>query len=447
MDRIQKRSNLKNLILLSLPIILEELLSVLLQYVDTAMVGQLGEQATAAVNLTTTVSWLIGSSFAAIGVSAVAMISTAFGAGDNKKVSSVCSHIVVYSIIFGALVCVLCITLSPYVPIWMQADVSIQERASEYFRIVSYAILFRSLWIVLSSCLRAIKDTRTPMIVSISVNVLNVILNYLFIYKLRLGTRGAALATLVSYTLAGIATLTVVLRNKTLKPSFKGFHFEKNINKEALHIGLPAFATSFASCMGHVVFASLVSSMGTTVFAAHSIALAAEELFYMPGFALRGATSTLIGISVGEKDKEKFRLVEKQSILLTMAMMTVTGAMLFFLARPLMAFFTPSEAVIEKGSQVLRLIATSEPIYGLMIAAEGIYYGLGRTKNTFVVSAVGSWGIRILSTVLLLRLGNPTLLHIWICMFCDNAFRAMALALPLVCGKDIKFFEKRQTES
>lgn len=445
MDKLEKRKNLKALVTLSLPIILEEILSVLLQYVDTAMVGRLGEEATAAVNLTATVNWLIGSSLAAIGVAAVAMISKAFGAKEQDKVSRVSSQILVYSLLAGVFVSVLAVSLSPFVPTWMQADASIRPQAGMYFRIASCAIVFRSLWIVMASTLRAIKDTRTPMIISVGANVLNVILNYIFIYVLSMGVRGAAYATFISYTAAGIAMLIAVLRNPVLGCRIKGFRFDRELNREAIKIGGPAFATSFASCMGHVVFASLVSSMGTTIFAAHSIALAAEEMFYVPGYGLRGATSTLIGISVGEDDKDKFRVVERQSIVLTIIMMTITGALLFVLARPLMAFFTPSVPVIELGSQVLRLIAVSEPIFGLMIVSEGIYYGLGRTRYTFVVSAIESWCIRILSTVILLRFTEARLFHVWICMFADNTFRALALALPLFCGKDMKYFEDRKT--
>lgn len=444
MDRIERRKSLRTLIVLSLPIILEEMLSVLLQYVDTAMVGRLGEEATASVNLTATVNWLIGSCLSAIGVAAVAMISTAYGAKDEKKIQKVSSQILLYSIIGGLLITVVAVGLSPFIPIWMQADVRIQAQAGEYFRIISMPLLFRAFWIILANSLRAIKDTKTPMVISIAANVLNVILNYLFIYVFGLGVRGAAIASAISFTSAGVAMLVVTLRNGILHCTLRGFHFDRNIHREAVRIGFPAFATSFASCMGHVVFASLVSSMGTTIFAAHSIALSAEEMFYVPGYGLRGATSTLIGISVGENDKDKFRVVEWQSVIMTVLMMAFTGLALFFLARPLMMFFTPSEPVIALGTRVLKLIAVSEPIFGLMIVCEGIYFGLGRTRNTFVVSAVGSWGIRILSTVILLRFTHATLFQIWICMFADNTFRALALALPLFAGKDISYFEDRK---
>ena len=184
--------------------------------------------------------------------------------------------------------------------------------------------------------------------------------------------------------------------------------------------------------------------MGTTVFAAHAIALSAETIFYLPGYGLRSATSTLIGISVGEDDREKFRVVERQSIILTLAMMTFTGLMLFLFADPLVRIFTPDAEVIRQGAKVLKLIAFCEPFFGLMIVCEGIYYGLGQTRITFIVETIGSWGIRILATIICVHVLHTSLFEIWICMFADDAFRAIALAIPVFSGKDLRYFEGRR---
>ncbi|MBP5163104.1 MAG: MATE family efflux transporter [Spirochaetales bacterium] len=444
MERLEQRRNLKSLIVLAIPVILEQILTTLLQYVDTAMVGRLGAAATASVSLTTTVNWLIGSSFSAIGVAVVAIVSAAYGAGDSDKIKRVSSQIIIYVVAVGLVIGALAVGLSPVIPIWMQADASIQRQASIYFGIISMALVFRASTVICACALRAVKDTRTPFVINLLANVLNVILNYLLIYTAGLGVTGAAIATAVSSALAGIAMFIVMMRSQILRCSIRPLRFDRNIFRETVRIGLPALATSTASCLGHVVFASLVSSMGTTVFAAHSIALSAEQLFYLPGYGLRSATSTLIGISVGEDDHDKFKVVERQSVILTVSMMAFTGLMLFFLANPMMRIFTPDGEVIRQGSRVLRLIAVSEPLFGLMIVSEGIYYGLGQTKITFIVATIGSWGIRILSTIICVHVLHTTLFEVWICMFADNAFRALAMAIPLFSGLDSKYFTKRR---
>ena len=443
MEKLEQRRNFRSLIVLAIPVILEQILTTLLQYVDTAMVGRLGAAATSSVSLTTSVNWLIGSAFSAIGVAVVAIVSSAYGAGNQEKIRKVSSQIVIYILASGLVIGAMAVGLSPVIPIWMQADVSIQRQASVYFGIISIPLVFRASSIICACALRAVKDTRTPFVINLIANVLNVILNYLLIYTAGLGVTGAAIATAVSSVVAGVAMFIVMMKSPVLKCT-RQIRFDRDICRETVQIGLPALATSTVSCLGHIVFASLVSSMGTTVFAAHSIALSAETLFYLPGYGLRSATSTLIGISVGEDDHDKFKVIERQSVLLTIAMMAVTGITLFVLAEPMMRIFTPDAEVIRQGARVLRLIAVSEPLYGLMIVSEGIYYGLGQTKITFIVATIGSWGIRILSTVVCVHILHTTLFEVWICMFADNTFRALALSIPLFSGLDSKYFTKRR---
>ena len=443
MERLERRRNLKTLITLAIPIILEEILTTLLQYVDTAMVGRLGAQATSSVSLTTSVNWLIGSCFGAIGIAVVAIMSSALGAGDKDKIRRCSSQIVKYILVSGLLIEVLAVGLSPVIPIWMQADKAIQKQAGIYFCVISLAIVFRASSMICASAMRALKDTRTPMYVNLAANVLNVILNYLFIYTAGLGVTGAAIATSISSTAAGIS-MFLLMRRKELLRTPVARKLDRDLLRETARISLPALATSFTSCMGHIVFAALVSSMGTTLFAAHAIALSAETIFYLPGYGLRSATSTLIGISVGEDDRQKFRVVERQSIILTLAMMTFTGLMLFLFADPLVRIFTPDAEVIRQGAKVLKLIAFCEPFFGLMIVCEGIYYGLGQTRITFIVETIGSWGIRILATVICVHVLHTSLFEIWICMFADDAFRAIALAIPVFSGKDLRYFEGRR---
>ncbi len=443
MDRIKRRENLKTLLTLAFPIVIEEILSTLLQYVDTAMVGRLGASATASVSLTGTVNWLIYSIFASFGIAVVAIISTSLGAKDYEKIEKASSAAFSISLIMGFIIAELAVILSPYIPKWMNADEEIRENASVYFAIISCAIPARAFIITGSAAMRAVKDSRTPMLINLSANLLNIVLNYLLIYTFALGVKGAAVATLVSYIFGALA-LAVIWKKKALI-SYKAKYLkpEKALLKEAFSICLPAVATNTTSCLGHIVFASLVSSMGTVTFAAHSIALSAETIFYVPGYGLRGATSTLIGISVGEKDEEKFISTERQASVLTLLMMTVTGAMLYVFASPVMSFFTPDEEVIREGGEILKLIAFTEPLFGLMIVSEGIYYGLGETKFPFVIETIGAWGIRILFSTIAIKVLGVNLTGVWLCMALDNTFRALGLALPILFKRGRKLFRRK----
>lgn len=436
----------KAIITLALPMIAEEILSTLLQYVDTAMVGRLGAAATASINLTATVNWLIGSLFSAFGVAVTAMISSGYGAKDEDRMRESSFGGFLLASVAGLVIAAIALSIAHILPVWMNASSEIVKSAGDYFFIISLSIPLRSLSRIEACALRAVKDSRTPMVINLSQNILNIILNYLFIYTLGKGVVGAAWATFISFTLGGILMTYMALKNEKIKFRREDGKRDKQkkILKEAFSIALPAAATSTTSCLGHIVFASLVSGMGTVVFAAHSIALSAETIFYVPGYALRGSTQTLIGISVGKDDKKNFREVEIVSVLITFIMMTITGALLYLTAFPIMRIFTPDERVVEMGAEVLKLIAFSEPIFGLMIVSEGICYGLGDTRFPFWVETIGAWGIRILFTLIGLRHFSISLFGVWICMLLDNTFRALMLFLPLLGGRDLKLFKRRR---
>ncbi|MBQ6508410.1 MAG: MATE family efflux transporter [Flexilinea sp.] len=426
-----KRQALITLVHLALPAIIQQMLGSLLQYVDTAMVGHLGAASTAAVSTSTSVNWLVHSLPNGFAIGLLALLSQAYGRGDKdgmKRLSALGCRLV---IVLGIMITAICLGVSPFLPGWMQADVSIRKDASAYFFIVSVPLFFFVSNSIFASCMHAVKDTRTPMIVNLSANVLNVLLNWLFIYKLSLGIYGAAYATAVS-TAAGGAGMFIAYRRKSeLRISLReALERDRDLLEKVLRVALPVTGTTIVSCLGYIAFSGMVNGMGVTIFAAHAIAVTAEEIFYLPGYGIRTATSALIGIAIGERDQRKFLDIRQVSLLLTVALMMVSGAVLFFVAHPLMSFFTNDETVIRMGTVALKQVAFIEPFFGLMVAWEGISYGTGRTRTVFIVEACSMWGVRILCTWLVIRAGYG-LRAVWYCMMADNVVKAVALT---ICG-------------
>ncbi|HIU69727.1 MAG TPA: MATE family efflux transporter [Candidatus Scubalenecus merdavium] len=434
----QNTSLFRTLVLLSIPTVLEQVLSTLLQYVDTAMVGHLGEQATAAVSTTTTITWLVNSVPGAIGTAVLVLISRAAGAGDKAQVKKLAEQGLFLAVSAGVALTGVSLALSPWIPVWMGAEAAVQPNASRYFFIVSVPLLFRCVSSVMGSALRGVQNTKTPMLISVAENGLNILLNSILIYGLDLGVTGAAIASAVAYTLSGVLMFAACRKNKQLCWQWRTFSLSPKLLKACANLGVPVLGSSMVSCLGYVVFASLVSGMGTTVFAAHSIAVTAETIFYVPGYGLRTAASTLIGNARGEGNTEKLKSVARLSVLLTVGMMCISGVALFFGAQALMHLFSPSAAVVELGAQMLRLVALSEPFYGLMIVLEGIFYGLGRTRYAFFAEAFGMWCVRILFTALCVNVWGLGLRAVWYCMIADNVCKAVLFAVP--------FLKKRSRE-
>lgn len=416
-----------SLISLSIPTILEEILSTLLQYVDTAMVGRLGEKATAAVSTTTTIGWLIHSIPGAIAVAMLALASKANGAGDEKKLKKLAGQSIVYAFVIGIILETLALVLSPYIPVWMGVEADIVKPASLYFSVTSITLVFRTSSRVFAAMIRSIKDTKSPMYISVAENVLNVLLNVVFIYKLELGVLGAAIASCISFGMGGIAMLAMMLSKEKLRPSFVDIKPDTSIMPEVFKIGFPALGTTVISCLGYIVFASMVSGMGTTIFAAHSIAITAEEIVYIPGYGLRAATSTLVGNALGEGNVPKLKATQRVAILMTILIMVVNGTLLYIFAYPLMQLFTNSVNVAMIGSQMLKLVSFSELFFGLMIVLEGISYGMGEVKHVFACESVSMWGVRILCAFICVKIFGLGLTAVWLCMIADNICKAVLL--------------------
>ncbi|SDB47637.1 putative efflux protein, MATE family [Pseudobutyrivibrio sp. YE44] len=433
--RIKKNNLTVNIfwsvVMVALPTMLEQILSVLMQYVDTAMVGHLGANATAAVSTSTTITWLIGSIPVAFGVGAMTQIAQAIGAGESHKISQVAKLSLFFAVGVGVVVEAICLVCCPFVAGWMGASEAISEAATRYFFWVSVPIVFKSLNIVLASAIRATKDTKTPMYIGIGANLLNVVLDYVFIYWFALGVDGAAYATCIAAVAGGVCTLIAFLKHKEFRFEGKFFEIDKESVTRMWKLALPVLLINVASTSGYVVFAGLVSHMGTIIFAAHSIAVGAEELFYIGGYGFKSAANTMVGISYGEQNYEKYRAVCRSSIIATIGIMTISGVLLYAFAGNLMGFFTNDPEVIALGTTVLRMVAFNEPFFGLYIISEGIYYGLGRTRYPFIIECCGMWLVRILSTFIGIHFFGMGLIYVWCCMIADNVLKAIFLTVPV----------------
>ena len=169
---------------LAWPTMLEQLMQTAVQYIDTAMVGSFGTQATAAVGATTTVNWLLNSSISALSIGFLAFIAKSLGAGNKEAAKRAVAQAVLTVLIVGTVATIATLSLSGVIPVWMQVKEEIRETASQYFFILYTPMLFRTATIIFGTVLRAAGDTRTPMKIGILMNIINVIL--VKIMKLRI---------------------------------------------------------------------------------------------------------------------------------------------------------------------------------------------------------------------------------------------------------------------
>ena len=431
-NKKQLNSLLLTFLALAWPTVLEQLLSTILQYVDTAMVGHLGTRATTTVSLSTTYTWLIGGAIYGLGIGFLSYISRAVGAMDETKIHNAAGQAVLMTIISGILLTVAVLIIAPLMPVWMGAEEDVRHDASLYFIIISLPLIFRASATILGSAIRATGNTKTPMIINVTLSLSNVVFNALFIYVLDMGAIGAGIATAISYSIGGILMFIAFIKNATLKFTWKNVKPNKMVLKPCLIIAFPVIITQIISSLGYIVATSFVSAMTTTIYAAHSIAITAEQLFYIPGYGMQTATSTLIGNSVGEQNPTKTNQIIRISMICVVILMLITGTALFFGAPLIMQIFTNDAEVIEIGSTLLRIVAFTEPVFGGSAVMTGIYAGLGNTKPPLFIELFSRWGIRILGSYITIKLLHMGINEIWYCMIADNITKAILLAIGLV---------------
>ena len=431
---------------LAWPTMLEQAMNTAVQYVDAAMVGRLGAMATAAVGVTTTINWMIGSTVSALGVGFLSFIARAYGAGDKQRAARVSSQAVLAVLVSGLLFTVLPLALHRQVPRWMQAGEDIRDTAGRYFFILYTPMLLRAASIIFGTALRASGDTKTPMRVGVMMNIINVVLNYLLIYPTHQvwgvtvpgagwGVEGAAIASAVSYAAGGIGITLALWRHPVISPKGQRLRPDWEILKPCLKVALPSTLQRFGTSFGYVAFAAMINALGTVPLAAHSIANTVESAFYVPGYGMQTAAATLTGNALGARDKGRMRDLSQMLLILEIGMMVVSGSLLFLFAPGMMSLFTTDTAVIALGATVLRMVAVSEPFYGVAIILEGMLQGVGDTVTPFFFNILGMWGVRILGTFLCTRVFHFGLIGAWSCMIAHNLLLFLLLTLHFRRGK------------
>ncbi|MBQ2690892.1 MAG: MATE family efflux transporter [Clostridia bacterium] len=439
-----KWSLLPAILTLAWPTMMEQLMQTAVQYIDTAMVGSIGTHATAAVGATSTVSWLIGSTVSAIGVGFLSFLAQAYGAGDRDAATRASSQAVIAVLASGIFFTVVALSLSGLVPVWMQVDPEIQDISSKYFFIIYTPMLARAATIIFGTMLRAVGDTKTPMRVGIIVNLVNIVLNFLMIYETRSyvigglsitipgfgwGIIGAGTASAISFAVGGILTTIAIWKHPVISPSGQKLKLDMEILRPCMKVAFPNALQRFGTSLGFVAFAAMINSLGEVSTAAHTIANTVESAFYIPGYGMQTAAATLAGNAMGAGDKQRMEDIARLILFIEVLLMIASGGLLFAFAPAMMGMFSSNPEVIALGAVVLRMVAVSEPFYGVSIIIEGMMLGVGNTVTPFIYNILGMWGIRIVGTFITTQLMSMSLVAAWACMIMHNLFLFIVYAI------------------
>lgn len=445
-ETIPLRDTAGVVLMLSIPSILEQIVVTAMEYIDAAMVGHIGAEATAAIGIVSSSTWLLHGILVGLYNAFSIQIAQYLGADRQQDARGVLRQAMLFNLAAGLAAAAFGIGISGHLPGWLGADVSLQANASAYFAIWSAALPFTMAMGMYTSMLRASGDALTPGLISVLVCVLDVVFNFFLINPTRtlwgitvwgagLGVPGAALGTALATVVGGLLALAILLLRAgplcIRKPA--PWKITRACIRNLGKVGVPLAAERAALSSAQVLQVRIVSQLGTVAIAANSLGVSAEGLCYMAGYGIQGAAIALIGQTVGAHRKDMAKRFAWLCTLMGMGIMTLTGAGLFAFAPALMSIFTADAAVIALGARVLRIEAFAEPMFGASIVASGAMQGAGDSTACFVLNLVSMWGIRLtLAFLLAPRFG---LVGVWGAMCFELCVRGLLFLIRLARGK------------
>lgn len=421
---------------LSIPAILTQITTIAMQYIDAAMVGNLGANASAAIGLVSTSTWLMSGLGTAICTGFSVQVAQHIGAADTPAARQVVRHGFVTTFLFALTVLAIGSAISGPLPRWLGGDKALWQDAGAYFLVFSLAMPFTLMNQLAASFLQCSGDMVVPSILNAVMCVLDVIFNAIFIPMY--GVLGAAIGTGLATAMVSIIMLWFCcIRSDSLRINRKErCRFSIAILRRAVRIGTPVGAEQAAMCGAMVVSTMIVAPLGSVAIAANAFAITAESLCYMPGYGLASAATTLVGQSIGAKD---YRLAKRFAYITTglgCLMMTLTGIIMLIGCPLVFQFLTPDAQVRSVAAQILRIGLLAEPLYGVSIVASGALRGAEDTLIPSLLNLFSIWVVRLgLAMILVRRLG----IHgMWIAMAVELCVRGLLLLHRLLCSKFLK---------
>lgn len=427
------------IVLLSVPGILAQMTSVLMFYIDAAMVGHLGANESASIGLVESSTWLFGSITGATSMGFSVQVAHFIGANDFVKARAVFRHSIICTLLLSLCIALTGVIISPHLPYWLGGGEEIAHDATIYFMVFMFIMPFFQLSSLSGAMLKSSGDMRIPSVMSILMCILDVAFNYIFIFVFGLGVLGAAIGTAIAVTIGALGqAYFAIFRSKilALKRDNEPFRWVGDYVRNALKIASPMAAQSMLMGGAQIVSTIIVAPLGVFSIAANSFAVTAESLCYMPGYGIGEAATTLVGQSIGAGQSSLAKSFARMTVFLGMGVMAFMGVVMFVFAPEMIGFLSPVDEIRQLGTTVLRIEAFAEPFFAAAIVSYSICVGAGDTLRPALMNLGSMWLVRLtLAAYLAPRYG---LQGVWFAMAIELTFRGTIFLIRIFKGKWMK---------
>lgn len=425
LEAISPQDMRKKIFDMAWPATVEAVLQMMIGMVTSALIGQIGTVAIGAAGLGRRITHLVWAIFAAVGTGSTVMVARSIGAGNNKAANRFADRAMLLTL--GIIVVFTSILIM--FPHWLIQTLygttgELLESATMYLRITALGVPFMSIMQVSGALMRGAGNTKVPMTVATTINIVNVALSYPLIFGKfgipAMGLVGAAWALVISQVVGAILALYILyFRQTSLSLKFNGLKFVWKDARQILTIGVPAATENLMMNFGGIMLTSLVASFGAVELAAHQQGMTAESLSYMPSMGFAIAATAFVGMSLGAGSVPLAERYVKELAKWDLLLTAFTASFLIFTPKLVFSLLSNDQAVVDLGAKYLILMGICQIPQQLTGLFNGALRGAGDTKATLVISSVGYWGVRLPLSFLLARTFDMGIMGVWYAMTLD----------------------------
>lgn len=419
-----KKETILDVLRIAMPAVFEMTLYTMIGVFDTMMVGQYGgDLAVSSVGLSTETIYTFSNILVANGISVgiSSLVARKVGAKKDNHAEEYATLGFLFAFIISLFTWLILFFFSTHLFKAIGTQQNIITTATPFIKIASIGIFFSMLMNSLNASIRGCGNTKTPLIASLIVTIINLALDYVLIFGKfgapSLGVTGSGIATCTAQILGFIFILFYMIKYAKIKVRFK---YIREINFDMvnsfLRLSIPSSMQEGAFSISRLISNFFIVALGSLAFAANQITTSIESISFMPGWGFAIAATTLVGQKIGEKNYKNAKEYAYASLFLGTLVMLICSAMFLLIPNQLVSLFINSSAhkVVKEGTLCVMIASIEQPFIALSMIAGGILKGAGDTKTPFKVSMISSWIIRMPLMFIFIHIMKLSVIYVWI---------------------------------
>lgn len=387
----------KHIFRFALPMLIGNIFQQLYNVVDSIIVGRyLGEKALAAVGASFPIIFMVIALILGIGIGSSVVISQYFGAKNYDKVKRAADTTYIFLFFAGIILTIVGLLSGEYIFRLMRLPEEILSMAKTYLDIYMYGLVLMFGFNSVSSILRGVGDSKTPLYFLLVSTFLNIFLDVLFVLVFKWGIAGAAWATVAAQAFSFIIALICLERLRhMLRISFKSLVFDWNIFKQSIKIGLPTGIQQTLVALGGLALMGIVNTFGTDVIAGFSAASRIDSLAVIPIMNFSASLSGFVGQNIGAGKIDRVMRGLRATIKMSVLFSIFISAVILVWGDKMMVVFTTNPKVVDIGYHYLMIVSIFYVAFAVMFSINGLLRGAGAAVIPMYITLLSLWIVRI----------------------------------------------------